>query len=143
MQRGSPELLAAGQQFDLHDGRFDRVEMDRTARTVTLIVNCGDLDVGYRRLALTFRGAEIVSRNLRAVAEAVSAEFRGNHWHREGAVTEIVGQTVDALPDGRHRLRLDLDPFGRLTVVFETFDYRAARLTDRGPARAGRFIATG
>jgi hypothetical protein len=105
-----------------------------------MVVNCGDLHMGYRRLTLAFHGAEIVSRDVRAVAEAIGAEFRGNHWHEERAVTEIVGQSVDSRPDGRHQLRLNLDPFGRIAVAFETFEFEAAQTPARGPARSGRFV---
>jgi len=100
-----PDLaaLAADPHFALHDGRFHEVTVDTAAQTVIMAIDCGDLQVGYRRLSLWFKEATVVPDDLQRLAEAVGAEFRANHWHQRRTVTEIRGQEVHLLPDGAVR----------------------------------------
>ena len=133
-------MLAEDPRLDLQDGRFELVEVDRAHRSVTMVINCGDLRFGYRRVTLVFESAEIATRDLSAVADAVGAEFRGNRWHRTRSVTEIVGQLLESGSDGRHRFRLRLHPFGTITVDFGAVSLDLAPLASRGRARAGRFV---
>ena len=132
--------LATDPRFDLHDGRFHEVTVDTAAGAITLTIDCGDLDVGYRRLSLAFEGARVVPDNLQHLAAAVGAEFRANHWHQRRGVTEILKHEVGILPDGRYVLHLRLWPFYKFAIEFSGLSLSQVPLSARPPARAGRFI---
>ena len=132
--------LATDPVLDLHDGRFELVEVDREAGRVTMVIDAGALDMGYRQLALRFDEAAIVPDNLWLLAEAVGASFRPNHWRRERGVTEIRYQEVDLLRDGRFVLRLRLWPFHEFAVEFGAFSYSEVPIAARPAARPGRFV---
>jgi hypothetical protein len=132
--------LATDPRMDLHDGRFRKVQVDRTARAVALVIDCGNLQVGYRRLHLRFDAANVVPDNSQLLAEAIGAEFRANHWHQRRSVTEIRAVEVDLLPGDRFALRLRLWPFYEFAVEFSALSIRESPLAGRGPARAGRFV---
>jgi hypothetical protein len=136
-----PDLaaLTTDPRRSLHDGRFHEFVVDTRKKAITIAIDCGDLQVGYRRLTLSFEGASIVPDDLQRLAAAVGAEFRANHWHRGRTVTEVLDSTVDALPDGRFALRLRLFPFYQFAVEFSEFSLVEVSLAARGPGRAGRF----
>jgi hypothetical protein len=135
--------LATDSRFALHDGRLHEVAVDTAAQQVRMVINCGDLQVGYRRLSLSFDGATIVPDDLQRLAAAIGAEFRANHWHQRRTVTEIRRQEVDVLPDGRYVLRLWLWPFYKFVIKFSGFSLVEVPMFSRGPARAGRFTVDG
>ena len=138
-----PTLLAAlatDSRLDLHDGHFHEVKVNREARTMVMVVDCGNLDVGYRRLTLRFQGAAIAPDNLLLLADAVGAEFRPNDWHREPTVTEIRWVEVDLMPDRRFVLRLRLWPFYQFAIEFNALSIGEEPLEGRGPNHAGRFV---
>ena len=85
--------LATDRRLSLHDGRFDEVVVDTRGQSMTIVIDCGDLQVGYRRLTLVFEEASIVPDDLQLLAAAVGAEFRANHWTQSRTVTEVLGQT--------------------------------------------------
>jgi hypothetical protein len=131
--------LATDPRFALQGGRFHEVAVHTTAHAVTIAVDCGDLQVGYRRLSLSFDEATIVPDNLQRLADAVGAEFRANHWHPRRTVTEIRRHEVGVLADGRYVLRLELWPFYKFAIEFSGFSLVEAPMSARGPARAGLF----
>jgi hypothetical protein len=118
----SPRLaqFAAEPRFNLHDAEFRRVEIDRSARQVTIVVNAGDLQVGYRELTLRFSDAEVVPDNFQALAYAVGARYHSDHWG--DTITIILAQELDRLPDGRFVLRLRLWPFYAFSIEFSDFE---------------------
>jgi hypothetical protein len=136
-----PDLaaLATDPRLSLHDGRFHEFTVDTRSSVITIAIDCGDLQVGYRRLTLTFEGASIVPDDLRLVADAVGAQYRPNHWHHGRTVTEILEHKLAVLPDGRFVLRLRLWPLYQFAIEFTGFSLAEVPLTDRGPARPGRF----
>lgn len=136
-----PDLaaLATDPRLSLQDGRFHELTVDTRDKTITMVIDCGDLQVGYRRLTLSFEGASIVPDDLQRVAAAVGAEFRANHWHQGRTVTEVHGHKVAVLPDGRFALRLRLWPFYRFAVEFSGFSLVEVPMSAPGPVRAGRF----
>ena len=140
-----PDLarLALEPELNLHDARFERVEIDLRNSTVIIVVNAGDLQVGYRRITMTFTGASIVPDNLRKLAYAIRAEFRPSHWSRYRSVTEIHDQEVDVVGSGRYTLRLRLWPFHEFAVEFDGFSRSHEPLADRPPPRAGAFVLHG
>jgi hypothetical protein len=135
--------LATDPRFALDDGRFHEVAVDTTAHAVTIVIDCGDLQVGYRRLSLSFDEATIVPNNLQRLADAVGAEFRVNHWHQRRTVTEIQGYEIDLLPHARYVLRLRLRPFYTFGIEFSGFSLVEVPMSALGPARAGRFTIDG
>lgn len=136
------EVMALGTdpRLDLHDGRFVRVDINRAADRVSMVLDIGSLQVGFRRMSVTFDDAEIVPDDLHLLAEAIGATFRPNHWHRGTAVTEIRWHEVDVLPDGKFVLRLRLWPFHEFSVEFGMLTYTTEPLASPPLARAGRFI---
>ena len=108
VQRIAPHLppdlarLALEPQLNLHDARFERVEIDLDNSTATIVVNAGDLQAGYRRISLAFTGARVVPDNLQLLGYAVLAEFRPRRWSRYPSVTEIRAQEVDLAANGRY-----------------------------------------
>jgi hypothetical protein len=136
-----PDLaaLATDPRLSLQDGRFREFTVDAHDRAITIAIDCGNLQVGYRRLTLSFEGASIVPDDLQRMAAAVGAEFRANHWDQGRTVTEVLEHTVGALPNGRFVLRLRLWPFYEFAVEFSGFSLIDIPLAARGPARAGRF----
>jgi hypothetical protein len=135
--------LATNPHFDLHDGRFHEVVVDTAAQAVIMAIECGDLQVGYRRVSLSFNEATVVPDDLQRLADAVGAEFRANHWHQGRTVTEIRRQEVQLLPDGRYVLRLELWPFYEFAIEFSGFSLAEIPMSTRGPARGGRFTIHG
>lgn len=137
-----PDLLCLATQprLNLHDARFREVRVDREAAAVDLVADCGDLQVGYRRITLRFESATIVPDNLYLLAEAVGAEFRSNHWHRGRTVTEIRAQEVDLGDDGKFVLRLRLWPFYEFAVEFAAISLDEVPLAERSSPTAGRFV---
>lgn len=137
--------LATDPRMSLHDGRFRQVVVDRARASLTMTIGCGDLQIGYRELTLTFLDALIVPDDLQRLAAAVGAEFRSNDWHRGRSVTEILDQEVDLLPDGRFALRLRLWPFHEFAVEFSSMSLAEMATAARSPQRAGSFevVASG
>jgi hypothetical protein len=78
----SPQLgqFALEPRLHLKDAEFRHVEIDRAARLVTIVVNAGDIQLGYRELTLRFADAEVVLYNLQALAYAVGARYHSDHW---------------------------------------------------------------
>ena len=133
--------LAAEPRLNLHDARFREVRVDRDASEVEMTLECGDLQVGYRRITLQFGSAQIVPDNLYLLAEAVGAEFRSNHWHRQRKVTEVLAHEVDVRSGGRFVLALRLTPFYEFAVEFGTLSMTEVPLAERGSARAARYVS--
>jgi hypothetical protein len=140
-----PDLarLALEPELNLHDAGFERVEIDLANSTATIVVNAGDLQVGYRQITLAFTGARIVPDNLQLLGYAVLAEFRPSRWSRYRSVTEIRAQEVDLAADGRYTLRLRLWPFHEFAVEFDGFSLHDEAVTERPRARVGAFIIHG
>ena len=109
------DALATEPRLNLHDAEIREVVIDEADR-VTIVVNAGDLQLGYRELTLDFAGARIVPDNLQALAYAVGARFETGHWG--STVTVIRAQEVDVLPDGGFVLRLRLWPFYAFAIEF-------------------------
>jgi hypothetical protein len=135
--------LASDPRFDLHDGRFHEVVLDHEAQEITLAIDCGDIQVGYRRLTLRFERASVVPDNLLLLAEAVGAEFRPNHWHNHKSVTEIRFTEVDVVPGDKYILRMRLWPFHEFGIEFGAVSITELALEARSPRRAGRFFTRG
>jgi hypothetical protein len=135
--------LATDPRLDLHDGRFREVTVDREAQEIVMVIDCGNLQVGYRRLTLRFDRAAVVPDNLQLLAAAIGAEFRSNHWHQGTSVTEIRVIEVDVLPGRRFVLRLRLWPFHEFAIEFGALSIAEEALDARGPARAGTFVVRG
>lgn len=131
--------LATEPRFDLHDARFREVRVDADAAEVDMVIE-RDEQGGPRQISLRFGSATIVPENLWLLAEAVSAEFRANHWHRDRTVTRILAHEVDLGPDDRFALRLRLSPFHEFAVEFESCSLSETSLPERRSRRAGRFI---
>jgi hypothetical protein len=131
--------LALEPELNLHDARFERVEIDPDTSMVTIVVSAGHLQVGYRRLSMVFRGAQVVPDNLQRLGYAVRAEFKPSHWSRYRTVTEILAQEVDLVGDGRFTLRLRLWPFHEFAVEFDEFSLTEEGVPERHPNRAGTF----
>lgn len=125
-------------RFTLRGGRFKEVRIDVAAQRVLIIVNVGDLQVGYRRLRLRFDDARVVPDDYQRLSAAIRAEFKSDHWHRGRAITEVEDQRVEAIADGRHRLTLRLWPFHKFAIEFGHVLVEERPLTDRGPARPGK-----
>lgn len=140
-----PDLvrLAMEPEFNLHDARFERVEIDLSNSTVTIVVNAGDLQVGYRRITMTFSGAHVVPDNLQRLSYAVLAEFRPSRWSRYRSVTEIRAQEVDLVAAGRYTLRLRLWPFHEFAVEFDGFRLHTEDVARRPRPRVGAFVIHG
>ena len=132
--------LATDPHFDLSDGQFREVTVDRQARKVSLAIDCGNLQVGYRRLTLRFVDAAIDPENLLLLGKAVGAEFRTDHWSTSRTVTEIQYTEVDLLPGGRFIVRLRLWPFHEFGVAFGGLSIAEEALSEREPARPGTFV---
>ncbi len=140
-----PDLarLALTPELNLHDARFEAVDIDLDADTVAIVVIAGNLQAGYRRLSMQFSGARIVPDNLQRLGYAVRAEFKQSHWSRHRTVTEILAQEVDVAGDGRYVLRLRLWPFHEFAIEFDGMSLTEESVADRGPARAGSFDIRG
>jgi hypothetical protein len=138
-----PDLLALATEprLNLHDARFREVRVDRDAAEVDLTIECGDLQVGYRRINLQFGSASIVPDNLYLLAQAIGAEFRSNHWHRQRTVTEILAHEVDVRRGGRFVLALRLTPFHEFAIEFATLSLTEVPIAERSPARAARYVS--
>lgn len=135
--------VATDARLDLHDGRFQEVTVDREAQKIVMVIDCGNLQVGYRRLTLQFDRAAVVPDNLQLLAEAIGAEFRSNHWHQGRSVTEIRVVEVDVLPGGRSILRLRLWPFHQFAIEFGALALTEEALDARGREQAGKFVVRG
>lgn len=135
--------LATDPRLDLHDGRFREFRIDRKANRIGMAIDCGNLQVGYRRLTLRIDGAAVVPDNLQLLAEAIGAEFRPNHWHQKSSVTEIRAIEVDLLPGGRFLLLLRLWPFHEFGIAFDALAIDEHPLDGRGANRPGKFIVRG
>jgi hypothetical protein len=68
--------IATDARYFLHDGRFDEVNIDPGVGRVLLVINVGDLQVGYRQVRLEFEGAAIVPGDFQRLSSAIRAEFR-------------------------------------------------------------------
>lgn len=140
---GCMEPLTTDPRLSLHDGRFREVVVHRATRDITMVIDAGDLQVGYRRLTLRFAEAGVVGQNLYLLAEAIGASFRANHWHAKREVTEIHSIKRGDLPNGRHTLRFKLWPFHAFAFEFAEVSIADEPLEARGEARPGRFIVRG
>lgn len=138
----SPDLarLALDDGLNLHDARFHHVEIDLDRRVVSIAVSAGD---NYRRITMVFDDATVVPDNLMQLGYAVAAEFRPMHRRQRRAVTVILAQEVDLLPDGRHTLRLRLWPFYEFAVEFAGFTLTEEAIEGRGRTRGGTFEILG
>jgi len=146
IEPGLPAALlavASDPNYDLKDGRFHEAFVDRDAGIVVLTIDCGNLQVGYRRLTLRFEGATIVPDNLQLVAYAIGAEFTPNHWHEDVTVTEIRAYEVDIIRWARFILRMSLWPFHEFAVEAADVTMTEADWPTRPPAHAGAFTTPG
>jgi hypothetical protein len=135
--------LASEPALHLHDARFELVEIDLKAATITIVVNAGDLLVGYRRITLSFSGAKVLPDDVQRLAYAVTATFGPTHWQSGRGVTEILDQEVDVLPSGRYSLALRLWPFHEFAIEFDDMRLTESDLDERPPAKRGSFAISG
>jgi hypothetical protein len=141
--RLTPEVLAIASdpRFALHDSTFAEVIVDFRDDSITMLIDAGDLQVGYRRLNLRFEGAEVVGGNVQAFGYAVIAEFpNGTQRKSTLSVTVIRYVEVDLLDEGRFVLRLRLWPFHEVAIAFNrlSIDESPGRHA-RARTRGGRF----
>jgi len=132
--------LATDPRLEMRTGQIHEVFVDHDTDKIVMTIDCGDLQVGYRRLVLSFDEAAVVPDDLSHLADAIGAYFRPNHWHRHRAVTEIHAQEVDIVSDGRFTLRLRLWPFYAFAIEFAHMSLTESPLDHRAPRRAGRFV---
>lgn len=112
--------FATEPRLNLHDADIRQVEIDETAGNVTIVVNTGNVELGYRELTLRFTDARIVPDNVQALAYAVGARYQTADWGDTN--TTIIAQEIDRLPDGRLLVRLRLWPFYAFAVEFTGFE---------------------
>ena len=96
--------LTTDPRFALKNGRFHEVVVDTSAEQIVITIDCGDLQVGYRRLTLVLPRSN--------AGPEQSSTPRGRCWR--GVPTELLAsgskchgdpeQKVAALPDGRYVL---------------------------------------
>lgn len=135
----SVRALAQDPRFDLHDAHIVDMTADLARQIVTMVVEAGDVQVGYRRLSLVFEEAAIVPGNLQLLAYAVGAEFRSNHWNSGRSATVIRYQEVDVVDGHRYVLRLRLWPFHEFGVEFATISATEMPSDRTRQLRGGRF----
>jgi hypothetical protein len=111
------------------------VDLDQA--TIDMVIDCGDLQLGYRRLDLRFVDARIKPDDMQSLEYAVTAEFHPDAWP---SVTEIVEAEFAEAPRGRHVLNLRLFPFHAFTIEFGDVSFDEQPLADRGPAEPGEFV---
>jgi hypothetical protein len=133
--------LAKDPRFDLDGGRFHEVHVDRRGGVVILSIDCGNLQVGYRRLTIRFDDAAIVPDDLQLVAYAIGAEFTPNHWHDGTTVTDIRAFEIDLVAPRRFTLRFRLWPFYEFAVEFGDLTMSEVPWPTRPPAHAGVFTS--
>jgi hypothetical protein len=138
----TPQLheLATDSRMQLNDGRFELVEVNLPKSVVKIVVECGDQVSGYRRVTLDLVGARVVPDNLHALAAAVGAEFRADHWRKSRSVTEILDQEIDVLPGGRFLLSLALFPFYEFSIEFKDVTVNVQEIDQRRRVRGGKFV---
>ena len=132
--------LVTDPRLSLAGGRFHEFVVNVSAQTVKMVVDSGDVTVGYRRLTLTFHGATIEPDDLSRLADAVGAEFRANHWHQRRTVTEIERHAVREIAKGRYVLELQLRPFHEFSIQFAGFALVEEGLSRRAASVGGRFV---
>lgn len=102
----------------LHDARIQRVSYPRTGPMVVLL-RCGDLQVGYRDVELTYHGLSLDESDLRcihAILATPTEELLYDEFDLAGALVV-------------HRLLFT--SLGQVTLVFRDFTYRSTAVRSR------------
>lgn len=100
-----PEPAARLADLDLHDGLF--VDWSSAPGGIRMRIFCGDLQSGYRAIALVYSGAEIVGPSIEEVRSRL-----------DDPGTEILYDELDRR-EGKLEHRFLLSPAGELEVRFE------------------------
>lgn len=106
------KVQAFAREVNLHDGLFREVVIDRFKSEVTLRLRCGDLQVGYFDLDVTYQGADLDSIDLAALRAA--AEAPG---------TEILHDELDVHPSGRVIHSIIFSPEHEVSMTFDSMHY--------------------
>jgi hypothetical protein len=83
------DVVALGELQGIDDGLIVEAHHDRSQQLFTLVLRCGDLQLGYYDLVLTYRDAEISPEHERRLAE-VARTGQDAYYHE-----------VDRAEDGR------------------------------------------
>jgi len=109
---------------NLHDGRFRAATLRSPSGVLEMHLRCGDLQVGYFDLDLTYRSVNLSEAEVAELAAAVNLPE-----------TEVLYDEVDLGPEGSFVHRLLLWPRGELVIPFADLALR------RRPTRSRRFRA--
>jgi hypothetical protein len=96
-----PHVLELTQPSGMEDGLVVRVDHDRQQRVLRLVLRCGDLQMGYYNLEVTYIDAEILPEH--DIVLATIARSTKTQRHHE---CDLAYHEVDAAQGGRieHRL---------------------------------------
>lgn len=118
-----PKDIAELTRINLHDGLIRRVTVDNEAHLLSLVLRCGDLQVGYFDVDLHYSGITLTTQQLQVLSR------RAHDRH-----TEILADEIDMAADGRFVHRLIFWPYDELEITF-------AGLTIQKRDQAGREVA--
>jgi hypothetical protein len=125
----SPELSKlATSTVNLHDGLIRHVALDRPARSLSLGLRCGDLQVGYFDVDLVYADVDLNLLNS-AVLEAIATDPE----------TELLYNEIDLGSARRfvHRVIFWPTPMREIEVVFGRLQVSTEQRSDRKVRRMG------
>lgn len=107
-----PEPIAAlASRIGLHDGKIRNVVANKNTGRLTLHLYCGDLQVGYRNLAIAYSGVRFELLDL--VSLAALARDRD---------TEIIYDELDIDEDENYLHRILFYPSGEISITFASVE---------------------
>jgi hypothetical protein len=124
----SPEVRELATSMNLHDGLIRHVALDRAARSLSLGIRRGDLQVGYFDVDLAYADVDLNLLNP-AMLEAIAADPK----------TELLYNEFDLGSAGRfvHRIIFWPRPMREIEVVFGSVKVSTEPQPDREIRRSG------
>ena len=119
------DLLALAKLPGVDDGLIIEARHDREQRRFTLTLRCGDLQMGYYDLALTYEEAEISQPDEWTLARIA----RITDGHR--ADTDIAYHELDVTPDGKIEHRFLFHPGKGFAIRCRTLQWEKINQPDR------------
>jgi len=100
------QLLAS--EISIHDGLIKNIKVDRSTRTISLELICGDIQKGYFDLDILYRDAKLIEMDINTL-ETLTKDQR----------TELLYDEFEQLDNSKFIHRILLEPEGELAFSFD------------------------
>jgi len=115
-----PSTLLALNEISLHDGLFKAVCLNSAAKSVSMTLRCGDLQVGYFDLYLNYENALVIDNTVAGLDSIMNNQKY-----------EIIYDEVGILEENRFEHGVLIYPEGELIIQFSDFTFSRRDVANR------------